>query len=284
MGMLKEGVRRDRVRGGRQKYKPSLHVSSSSLVLHHQATKPLGIIKQASPSSNTSSSLQECNLLSSLLSIEPEKVYAMPDQSLVSNEHKLMVTLSDLTDRELVATIGWAKQVPGFADVPISDQINLLRGTWLDVVCLNVAFRSMPYNGDICYADDFRMSQDDSAVYSVPRGLDRATRRLVKKMTDLKVMREEFALLKALLLFNPDTNLESPQLVQQQRERVYDCLVEYEGQRGGSLEKRISQLLFILPLIVNNKFMSREFWTRVRQNNRVSLSKLVSEMLQYAFS
>ena len=37
----------------------------------------------------------------------------MPDASLPDDEYKLMATLSDLADRELVATIGWAKQVPG---------------------------------------------------------------------------------------------------------------------------------------------------------------------------
>lgn len=45
--------------------------------------------------------------------IEPEEVFATPDESINNGELKLMITLSDLTDRELVATIGWAKQVPG---------------------------------------------------------------------------------------------------------------------------------------------------------------------------
>jgi len=51
--------------------------------------------------------------LAALLAIEPEKVYATPDQTLEDNDYKFMLTLSDLADRELVATIGWAKQVPG---------------------------------------------------------------------------------------------------------------------------------------------------------------------------
>ena len=37
----------------------------------------------------------------------------MPDPNLPDDDYKLMATLSDLADRELVATIGWAKQVPG---------------------------------------------------------------------------------------------------------------------------------------------------------------------------
>ena len=51
--------------------------------------------------------------MASLIAIEPEKVYATPDPSLPDDDYKFMVTLSDLADRELVATIGWAKQVPG---------------------------------------------------------------------------------------------------------------------------------------------------------------------------
>jgi len=55
----------------------------------------------------------DIKMLPALLSIEPEKVYALPDHSLTDDDFKLMATLSDLADRELVATIGWAKQVPG---------------------------------------------------------------------------------------------------------------------------------------------------------------------------
>ena len=52
-------------------------------------------------------------LLAELLRIEPDRVFAMPDPMLNEDEYKFMTTLSDLADRELVATIGWAKQVPG---------------------------------------------------------------------------------------------------------------------------------------------------------------------------
>ena len=57
-------------------------------------------------------------LLAALIAIEPEKVYAMPDPALAAladDEFKFMAILAELADRELVATIGWAKQVPGKA-------------------------------------------------------------------------------------------------------------------------------------------------------------------------
>lgn len=52
-------------------------------------------------------------VLSQLLSIEPQKVFASPNDLMVDGEEKMMMTLANLVDRELVATIGWAKQVPG---------------------------------------------------------------------------------------------------------------------------------------------------------------------------
>jgi len=90
----------------------------------------------------------------------------------------------------------------GFKGLPLPDQMTILRGTWLDIVCLNIAFRSVPYNGNVCYADDFKLSEEDSAVYEMPRELDRVTRKLITKLSDLRVTREEYTLLKAMLLFN----------------------------------------------------------------------------------
>ena len=52
-------------------------------------------------------------ILQQLLRFEPQTVYASPDTSLANCVDKTMVTLSKLADRELVATVAWAKQVPG---------------------------------------------------------------------------------------------------------------------------------------------------------------------------
>ena len=41
-----------------------------------------------------------------------------------------------------MGTIGWAKQVPGFAHLSLSDQMNLLHGCWLEILLLAVAQRS----------------------------------------------------------------------------------------------------------------------------------------------
>lgn len=44
---------------------------------------------------------------------EPEKLYASPPADIPDGDIKAQTTLCDLVDRELVAIIGWAKNIPG---------------------------------------------------------------------------------------------------------------------------------------------------------------------------
>lgn len=55
----------------------------------------------------------EHKIVSHLLLAEPDKIYAMTDLASPRSEVKVLTTLSDLADRELVVIIGWAKHIPG---------------------------------------------------------------------------------------------------------------------------------------------------------------------------
>lgn len=37
---------------------------------------------------------------------------------------RTLALLADLYDRELVGVIGWAKQIPGFTDLQLNDQVS----------------------------------------------------------------------------------------------------------------------------------------------------------------
>lgn len=52
-------------------------------------------------------------LVSHLLVVEPEKLYAMPDPAGPDGHLPAVATLCDLFDREIVVTISWAKSIPG---------------------------------------------------------------------------------------------------------------------------------------------------------------------------
>lgn len=51
--------------------------------------------------------------MTALVNCEPEPLQAQENPALPDSDFKTVSTLSDLVDRELVATIGWAKQIPG---------------------------------------------------------------------------------------------------------------------------------------------------------------------------
>ncbi len=52
-------------------------------------------------------------LLVALTRCEPEPLLALPDPAAKDDKYKILNTLSEYYDRELVGTIGWAKQIPG---------------------------------------------------------------------------------------------------------------------------------------------------------------------------
>lgn len=114
MGMLKEGVRLDRVRGGRQKYRRNPNMQPYQLQIPHSSSQP-------------PQTLEDIKMLDVLASFEPEKLCVghcgidlmnkndeEPKNECVGTDAQEMLNiLSDLYDKELVGIIGWAKQIPG---------------------------------------------------------------------------------------------------------------------------------------------------------------------------
>lgn len=121
------GVRLDRVRGGRQKYKRRLDSESGAylgLTIPPPAKKPRESQPRKYPtlpspllllpfSPVCPFLLSVTKIVSHLLVVEPEKIYAMPDPTMPDGDIKALTTLCDLADRELVVIIGWAKHIPG---------------------------------------------------------------------------------------------------------------------------------------------------------------------------
>ncbi len=78
---------------------------------------------------------------------------------------RTLCTLSELYDRELVSAIGWAKQIPGFLELPLNDQMRLLQTSWPEVLTLSLAFRSIPVSSagpKLQWSADFSMSDKEA--------------------------------------------------------------------------------------------------------------------------
>ncbi|CAI5644071.1 unnamed protein product, partial [Oreochromis niloticus] len=235
VGMLKEGVRLDRVRGGRQKYKRRPEVENATY-----QSAPLPLTKESEKNSSNI-------IVSHLLVAEPEKLFAMPDPLQPDTAQRTLTTLCDLADRELVVIIGWAKHIPGFLSLSLADQMSVLQSVWLEVLVLGVAYRSLGCEDEVVFAEDFVLDEEMSRAAGLTE-LNAAISQLARRFRALNVDREEFVMLKAIALTNSDSvYIEDMEAVQKLRDLLHQALLEMECQRRPDDPQRAGRLT--LPLL-----------------------------------
>ncbi|XP_061818013.1 steroid hormone receptor ERR1 isoform X1 [Nerophis lumbriciformis] len=268
VGMLKEGVRLDRVRGGRQKYKRRPEVENAT----YQSV-PLPLTKENEKGSSII-------IVSHLLVAEPEKLFAMPDPLQPDTAQRTLTTLCDLADRELVVIIGWAKHIPGFLSLSLADQMSVLQSVWLEVLVLGVAYRSLGCEDEVVFAEDFVLDEEMSRVAGLTE-LNAAISQLARRFRTLNVDREEFVMLKAIALTNSDSvYIEDMEAVQKLRDLLHQTLLELECQRRPDDPQRAGRLLLTLPLLRQTAGRALTTFYSIKTRGGIPMHKLFLEMLE----
>ncbi|XP_053498814.1 estrogen-related receptor gamma b isoform X1 [Ictalurus furcatus] len=271
VGMLREGVRLDRVRGGRQKYKRTINSDNSYLNMQ---------LPQTHKRTRTESYNIENKVVSHLLGAEPEKVYAMPDPALPDDDIKALTTLCDLADRELVLNIGWAKHLPGFSSLSLPDQMRLLQSAWMEILILRVVFRSLDARDSLVFAEDYVMDAEQARRTGLLE-LHTAILQLVRKYRAMGLEREEFVTLKAIALANSDSmHIEDIAAVQRLQDCVHEALQDYEQRRHGDDPRRAGKLIMTLPLLRQTSAKAVQYFCSIKQDGRVPMHKLFLELLE----
>ncbi|KAM9409909.1 estrogen-related receptor gamma a isoform 5-T5 [Pholidichthys leucotaenia] len=260
-----QGVRLDRVRGGRQKYKRRIDADNSPYLnpqLALPAKKPYN------------------KIVSHLLVAEPEKIYAMPDPTVPDSDIKALTTLCDLADRELVVNIGWAKHIPGFSTLSLADQMSLLQSAWMEILILRVVYRSLPFEDKLVYAEDYIMDEDQSKLAGL-LDLNNAILQLVKKYKAMKLEKEEFVTLKAIALANSDSmHIEDVDAVQKLQDVLHEALQDYETSQHQEDPRRAGKLLMTLPLLRQTSTKAVQHFYSIKQDGKVPMHKLFLELLE----
>ncbi|XP_061610241.1 estrogen-related receptor gamma-like isoform X2 [Phyllopteryx taeniolatus] len=268
VGMLREGVRLDRVRGGRQKYKRRMDTENSAPYLH---------LHSVLPHKKTSSANQVVSLL---LLAEPDAILAMADPTVPDSDIKALTTLCDLADRELVVNIGWAKHIPGFPSLSLADQMSLLQSGWMEILILRVVFRSLALDEQLVYAEDYVMDQDQSKMAGL-LDLNNAILQLVKKYKSVRLQREEFVLLKAIALVNSDSvHIEDSEAVQHLQDVLHEALQDYEVAQHAQDPRRAGKLIMSLPLLRQTAARAVQHFCGIKRDGRVPMHKLFLELLE----
>ena len=81
-----------------------------------------------------------------------------------------------------------------------------------------------------------------------------------------------------------DISVENPDTVQHLRDRMQDALQEYERSRGQTSPHRVIHLVLVLPLLMEEKLLAKEYWYNIKKDGKVPLHKLLSEMLEFVCS
>ncbi|KAL4710211.1 hypothetical protein ACJJTC_005384 [Scirpophaga incertulas] len=261
-GMLREGVRLDRVRGGRQKYRRA----------PDQPPPPRA-------------QLDDIKVLEALMSYEPELLTcAAPPAGVTEPGAKTLALLADLYDRELVGVIGWAKQIPGFTDLQLNDQMRLLQSTWAEMLSLMLAYRSMAGAGGgalrLRFAADLALDEKQARdlgahdIYTQVAGV-------AKRLECASAMREECYLLKALVLANSEARIDEHAPLRRFRDHILAALNDAAHVlRPYNANASLQQLLLVLPALRLADVAVRRFWTATHRDKRVPMNKLFVEMLE----
>ncbi|XP_043471964.1 steroid hormone receptor ERR2 isoform X1 [Leptopilina heterotoma] len=259
-GMLKEGVRLDRVRGGRQKYRRS--------------TDPY------IPGKSTN--LEDNKMIEALIACEPDLLQVSNLSHNMDTDQRILGQLSDLYDRELVGIIGWAKQIPGFSSLALNDQMHLLQSTWAEILTFSLAWRSIPNTGKLKFAQDFILDENLSRECHCV-DLYMHCVQIVERIQRLGLTREEYYILKALILANSDVRLDEPQALYRFRDSILyslsDCVASV---RPGQALRAIQNMFLIMPGLRQADGIVRRFWSNVYRTGKVPMNKLFVEMLEAA--
>ncbi|KAF4070787.1 hypothetical protein AMELA_G00277570 [Ameiurus melas] len=291
VGMMKCGMRRERgsySRGGSQQRRvarsPARAVASSQRQPEQKAAPTM--VKEV-----FSATLSPEELIARIMEAEPPEIYLMNDMKMPLTEANVMMSLTNLADKELVHMISWAKKIPGFVDLSLFDQVHLLECCWLEVLMLGLMWRSVNHPGKLIFSPDLILSRDEG---SCVRGFVEIFDMLLaatSRFRELKLQREEYVCLKAMILLNSNMCLNSAEAddepqsktkLMQLLDSVTDALVWSISKMGLSFQQRSTRLAHLLMLLSHIRHLSNKGMDHLhcmKMKKVVPLYDLLLEML-----
>ncbi|KPP79245.1 estrogen receptor alpha-like [Scleropages formosus] len=226
-----------------------------------------------------------------LLNAEPPSICTRQKHSRPYTEVTMMTLLTNLADKELVHMIAWAKKLPGFLELSLHDQVQLLESSWLEVLMIGLIWRSVHFPGKLIFAQDLILDRSEGGCVEGMAEIFDMLLATVSRFRTLQLKTEEFVCLKAIVLLNSSTfsylsssveTLHDGSAVQYMLDKITDTLSHYIGKSGlppQQQARRLSQLLLLLSHIRHMSNKGMEHLYSVKCKNTVPLYDLLLEML-----
>lgn len=253
-GMKKEAVQneRDRISVRRTSYEDLGHngaLSVSTLlnaeILSRQITSPTGV---------------SCHDLS-------QKRIASTDD------------VCDSMKQQLLILVEWAKYIPCFCELPLDDQVALLRAHAGEHLILGVARRSISHKDILLLGNDGIIPRNTTDA-EIGRVAIRILDELVKPLREVQIDDSEFACLKAIVFFDQDAKgLNDSVKIKSFRYQVQVNLEDYINDRQYDSRGRFGEMLLLLPALQSITWQMIEQIQFAKLFGTAKIDNLLQEML-----
>uniref|UniRef100_A0A8C6UA98 Retinoic acid receptor RXR n=1 Tax=Neogobius melanostomus TaxID=47308 RepID=A0A8C6UA98_9GOBI len=167
-----------------------------------------------------------------------------------SSPNDPVTNICQAADKQLFTLVEWAKRIPHFSELPLDDQVILLRAGWNELLIASFSHRSISVKDGILLATGLHVHRNSAHSAGVGAIFDRVLTELVSKMRDMQMDKTELGCLRAIILFNPDAKgLSNSSEVELLRERVYASLEAYCKHKYPDQQGRFAKLLLRLPAL-----------------------------------
>uniref|UniRef100_A0AAZ3QMR5 Retinoic acid receptor RXR n=1 Tax=Oncorhynchus tshawytscha TaxID=74940 RepID=A0AAZ3QMR5_ONCTS len=188
-------------------------------------------------------------ILDAELAVEP-KTETSADEGPGNSTNDPVTNICQAADKQLFTLVEWAKRIPHFSELPLDDQVILLRAGWNELLIASFSHRSVTVKDGILLATGLHVQRSSAHSAGVGSIFDRVLTELVSKMKDMQMDKTELGCLRAIVLFNPDAKgLSNSPEVEGLREKVYASLESYTKAKYPDQPGRFAKLLLRLPAL-----------------------------------
>ncbi|XP_029568437.1 estrogen receptor beta-like [Salmo trutta] len=236
------------------------------------------------------SSLTPEQLISCIMNVEPPEIYLMEDVKRPFTDSSMMMSLTKLANKELFLMNSWAKKIPGFVELSLTDQVHLLESCWLEVLMLGLMWRSVDHPGKLIFSADLKLNREEGNCVEGIMIIFDMLLAATTRFRELNLQKEEYVCLKAMILLNSNICSTSPEIAEDLESRgklqllldsMTDALVWAISKQGLSFQLQSTRLAHLLMLLSDIRHISGKGMKHVsdmKNKNIVQVSDLLLEM------
>ena len=214
-----------------------------------------------------------------LVAAQPQivpKAECTPDQLKTISVNELM----EYGYRELFYIVDWAKKVPGFSDLCTTDQMSLLKSSFMELNVLRLSYRSMGLGNSIKFAEGIILSVDYCESMGWGKELISGTIDFAGRLNAVQLDLTEFCVLNAIVLLYPDAEGISSKIhIADLQSQILDCLRRHVARQYPDDTKRFGNILLQLPALRVLSAKAAERFMSLSFDGAIQINELVLEMI-----